>query len=41
MSFTPLHLWHMFFVLLAMNGLLSAELKLGRTLVMPAYVSFY
>ena len=27
MSLTPLHLWHIFFVLLAMNGLLPAELK--------------
>ena len=27
MSLTPLHLWHLFFVLLAMNGLLPAELK--------------
>ena len=27
MSLTPLHLWHLFFVLLTMNGLLPAELK--------------
>ena len=27
MSLTPLHLWHLFFVLLTMNSLLPAELK--------------
>ena len=40
MSLTPLHLWHIFFVLLAVNGLLPAELKRGRASVKPAYVSF-
>ena len=32
MSLTPLHLWHIFFVLLAMNGLLLAELKFNENI---------
>ena len=32
MSLTPLHLWHIFFVLLAVNGLLPAELEFRESI---------